>query len=110
MGDCWEFGGSSGYLAISLSEGVHISMVSLDYFGSQPISTISVGMFPRNFVLWVLLPLTTPLPHVPSRPLSQFLQSPHLSNFSSSDRFFTVLNGTFNPTITPGHQNFHSVA
>lgn len=55
VGECWEFTGAHGYLAVHLPEPIVISQFSLDHVAPDIISEMSAQRAPRDVILWGLL-------------------------------------------------------
>lgn len=58
-GECWEFDGSAGFLAVTLSSRVRISNVMIDSVPPSRISPRSAARAPRGMSLWGLLATST---------------------------------------------------
>ncbi|KAF8887430.1 hypothetical protein CPB84DRAFT_1849837 [Gymnopilus junonius] len=71
-GECWEFLGTSGHVALNLSEPIMISHLVIDHASPLALSKAATRRSPRNMSLWV------------------FVDSSHAENKLAGAKFFPI--------------------
>ena len=76
VGECWQFSGTAGHVAIQLSEPVFFSHIAIDHASPRLLSEKEMASAPQNVSLWILRPGgpdNVPLQSdLPTRPLKTF--------------------------------------
>lgn len=106
LGDCWEFQGSQGHLAIRLPRPSKLTALSIHYFPFHELSPQGQLQAPRTIVLWGLV--RSPKAELVSRfpesrqPSGAFLRRGHVlpDGIEPGDVFVPVANATFNVKLS----------
>lgn len=113
LGDCWEFQGRQGHLAIRLPQVSRLTALSVHYFPFHELSLQGQLQAPRTVVVWGLVPspdvaLISSFPE-PHRPPTAFLRPgrPLPVGIRPSDVFVRLVEVTFDVHSRRRRQTFN---
>jgi SUN domain-containing protein 5 len=111
VGDCWEFSGSQGHVAIRLSEPAIVSAFSLAYPSVERLPPTMAFKAPKSVMFWGLSPLTpdlkapTPLRYVLAKEFTSS-NAVHDPEIRPTDWLIPLLHISYNITAPLSHPVF----
>lgn len=110
-GQCWEFSGAAGQVAIQLSEDVTVSHIAINYISPALLSPRAIARAPQKITAWGLLRGDVPVDSLKPEdvlPASHFLLAKYRNNpkFHPSNHFIRLADIFYNISSANPRQAF----
>ena len=111
VGECWEFEGATGNVAIHLPEKVQISHVTIDYIPPTLTGAHLTGRAPRGVALWGLIDTNETTTHVLERrsPMEFSFTGRLPRTIQDFDYFILLLHAVYDITGPALRQQFETI-